>query len=436
LARHRGSVAAALADACRRYVSFTRPAFRFAAAAFAVAALCALATAPVRAATEEFSTFDVVRQEEDDESMLDHYLTRSPRAWRDEWERAPQAIRTSQGCLTSGQWFIDTDMKVRSSLGRRARFGLDLRQSESDAATYDYLDFTFQFPTRYGTPGVLFRPLYDKSRQDVAVTWETGADTSALQLRVVFTMEDLFNNLWSFRQTRVGNESEPYTRHPYEPGVYFVTRHSHWRAELGGRYLTPSVKRLATFGGEVLRVSTLWGTLGFASVEAEAFGFGLELSGRNQQARSTDASVTDFQGHGRDFRRRWSAESAVRRTILPGLAAEARWIYQYRDASLGPPAGLAYFRGIDRLVALETTYDFTRRFAVRVGGLHDRITIDRMGVLPPSYGTRTESRAYVGLVARFGRVIVSGIEGIELDPEPYELWFVHDKGFLHLQATF
>ena len=26
--------------------------------------------------------------------------------------------------------------------------------------------------------------------------------------------------------------------------------------------------------------------------------------------------------------------------------------------------------------------------------------------------------------------------GIELDPEPYEVWWVHDKGFLQLQATF
>jgi hypothetical protein len=29
-----------------------------------------------------------------------------------------------------------------------------------------------------------------------------------------------------------------------------------------------------------------------------------------------------------------------------------------------------------------------------------------------------------------------GDEGIELDDEGYEVWFVHDKGFLHLQTTF
>lgn len=399
-------------------------------------AFSVLAPIPGTAATEEFSTFDVARQEEDDESLLDHYLTRSPRGWRDEWERAPQAIRTSQGCLTSGQWFIDTDMKVSSSLGRRARFGLYLRQSESDAASYDYLDFIFQFPTRYGTPGLSFRPLYDKSRQDVALSWEAGADTSALQLRVVFTMEDLFNNLWSFRQTRVGQESEPYTRHPYEPALYFVTRQPHWRAEVGGRYLTPSVKRLSTYGGEVLRVRTLWGTLAYGSIEAEALGFGFELSGRTHQAKSTDQSATAFDGFGRDFRRRWSTEAAVRRTLSPKLSAEARWLYQDRYQTLGPPHGLARFRGVDRMVGLEAAYDVSHRFTARVGALYDRVTIDRFGDLPPSYGTRTESRAYFGLVARFGRVIVSGVEGLELDPEGYEVWGIHDKGFLHLMATF
>jgi hypothetical protein len=29
-----------------------------------------------------------------------------------------------------------------------------------------------------------------------------------------------------------------------------------------------------------------------------------------------------------------------------------------------------------------------------------------------------------------------GIEGIELDPEPYDVWLVHDKGFLQMQTRF
>ena len=61
----------------------------------------------------------------------------------------------------------------------------------------------------------------------------------------------------------------------------------------------------------------------------------------------------------------------------------------------------------------------------------------RSGTTPRvNYGSRHESRAYFGLDARFGRVRVSGVEGIELDPEPYEVWFHHDKGFLALQTTF
>jgi hypothetical protein len=53
-----------------------------------------------------------------------------------------------------------------------------------------------------------------------------------------------------------------------------------------------------------------------------------------------------------------------------------------------------------------------------------------------SYGSRTESRAYVGLSARFGQVSVYAVEGLELDPEPYEVWLIHDKAFLHLQTAF
>jgi hypothetical protein len=69
--------------------------------------------------------------------------------------------------------------------------------------------------------------------------------------------------------------------------------------------------------------------------------------------------------------------------------------------------------------------------------MYDRIGIARAGVDPFfTYGSRKESRAYLGLDARFGRVSVSGVEGIELDQEPYEVTFHHDKGFLRLQTTF
>jgi hypothetical protein len=85
----------------------------------------------------------------------------------------------------------------------------------------------------------------------------------------------------------------------------------------------------------------------------------------------------------------------------------------------------------------EATVALTDALHARVGAMHDRVTISQIGPYhPTSYGTRVESRAYVGLSARIGRVWVSGVEGIELDPEPYDVWFVHDKGFLHLQATF
>jgi hypothetical protein len=427
-----------MSGARRRDVA--RPA-RMPAATRAAALLALLALAAplaARAGTEEFSTFDVARPEEDDESLFDHLLTRPPRAWREEWERATQVLRTSQGCLTSGQWFIETDMKLRSPLGRRARLGIDLRQSESDEISYDYLDFSFRFPTRFGTPGAMFRPLYDKSRQDFGVTWEAGTDTGAVLARATFTFEDMFNNLWAFRQTRVGEASEPYERHPYEPALEFRARGDGWRAELSGKYLTPSRKRVAGYTLFLTpRRQTLWGALANAGLEARALGVDWELRAANRQARSTDETVGPGTGSDDVFRRGWSAEAAAHWPLATRLLAEARWIYEARAQRWGPPVGPATFDAIDRLLQFDAQWEARPSLIVRLGILHDQIGIAQTGTRPYStWGSRKESRAYVGLIARFGRVSVQGLEGLELDHEAYDVWLIHDKGFLHLQTTF
>jgi 2-dehydro-3-deoxyphosphogluconate aldolase/(4S)-4-hydroxy-2-oxoglutarate aldolase len=420
------------------------PKMAVASALFALATLAAvsapggLGPSSARAGTEEFSTFDVEALEEDDESLLDHVLLRPPRAWRTEWERAPQAIRTSQGCLTSGQWFIDTDLKLRSPLGKRAEFGLDLRQSESDVSSYEYLDFSFTFATRaWGSPGVMFRPLFDKSRQDLALFWQAGHDTSTTQFQAIFTFEDLFNNFWEFRQSRVGEESEPYERHPYEPALRFATRGDRVRLEIAGKYLTPSRKRIDPFAGDPGRITTLWGALATASVETRVLGLDWEVRGLNQQAASSDAPLDGSAGDARNVRRLWSAEVSSRRALGRRVSAEARWIYQERDQSYGGPIGPATLGAVDRLLQLDAVVALSRNWSARVGGMQDRITVGRTGTSRFfSYGTRDESRAYVALLARFGRVSVQAIEGLELNPEPYDVWMVHDKGFLHLQTTF
>jgi 2-dehydro-3-deoxyphosphogluconate aldolase/(4S)-4-hydroxy-2-oxoglutarate aldolase len=387
------------------------------------------------ASTEEFSTFDVTTMEGDDESLLDHVLLRVPREWRDEWERAPQAIRTSQGCLTSGQWFIDTDLKLRAPLGTRAHMGLDLRQYETDVSNYDFLDFSFQFPTPWGTPGFMFRPLYDKSRQDLGLTWAVGADTTAYQLEAIFTFEDTFNNLWAFRQTRVGGLSEPYLKRPYEPGLRFVRRGENVRVEVAGHYLTPSQKSIAALdSGAPVSLQTLWGTYGFASIEVNALGIGWEARTTNQQAASSNQVLDYSLGDAHDFRRLWIAEVSASRVFGERLGTELKWLYMGRDQHVAQPLGPDEFFADDRLLQLETTYRVSPKAVVRVGGMYDQIGVTQNGA--HGYGSRKESRAYIGLALRFGRVLLQGVEGIELDNEPYDVWFVHDKGFLHLQTTF
>jgi hypothetical protein len=69
--------------------------------------------------------------------------------------------------------------------------------------------------------------------------------------------------------------------------------------------------------------------------------------------------------------------------------------------------------------------------------MHDHINIHKdPGVPGFTYGTRGENRLYLGLDLRFAKVRTGGIEGIELDREPYEVAHHHDKGFLTLQSVF
>lgn len=398
--------------------------------------LSAALAANARAGTEEFSTFDAERQEEDDESLLDHLLTRPPAHWRSDWEGSTLAFRTLQGCMTSGQWFIRTDLKLEAPLGEQARFVLITEESRSDISSYDFVDLHFRFATAAGTADVMFRPTYDKSKQDLGFSLDRGSDSTSVRVIATFTFEDVFNNLWAFRQTRVGNISESYERHPFEPALSVSAIRERWRFIVGGKYLTPSLKNIPgpTDLDPDLQ-TTLWGTHGFASVEFETLGFGWRLATDNLQASSSD-QLEGVAGDNSNFRRSWEVETAVAKT-LGRTTVEARWLYRDRDQNIAPPAGPRAFGAIDRLAGIEARMPVASNLWLNVGGLYDRITVGESGPRRfPAYGSRHESRIYVGLAALFGKVHASGVEGIELDHEPYEVWGVHDKGFLHLQAGF
>ena len=406
--------------------------------ALAVAAALALGPAVAHAGTEEFSTFHLAAMEEDDESVMDHLLARVPLAWRGEWERSVQGFRTAQGCLTSAQWFMDNQIKVQSPLGKQARFNLDYNQVAGDISNYEFLDLWFRFALRDGMLGAMFRPMSDKSRQDMALAWELGADSSAFQLRAIYGFEDLFNNLWAWRQSQVGHVSEPYLRHPWEPALVLASRHQRWRIELSGKYLTPSLKVIAgPAPAAVDHHATLWGTLADLNLEAQALGFQWQAATHNQQARSTDQPIDYSTSDDRNFRRGWTAEAAAARPLLRRLEGEVRYAYLERTETWGPPTGPGSFFGIDRVIQTDALYRFAERFTGRLGYVHDQITIDKSGYQPTgTEGTRKESRAYFGLDARFGRVRIAGVEGIELDLEPYAVYFHHDKAFITLQTTF
>ena len=105
----------------------------------------------------------------------------------------------------------------------------------------------------------------------------------------------------------------------------WAVRRPAWSAELALRYLTPSRKRLIDFSRpDPARITTLWGTLGEASLAARAFAAEWELHALNRQAFSTDAAEDGSSG---------GAVAAFYRDALERAArAEAA---HYKPSSLG-----------------------------------------------------------------------------------------------------
>lgn len=395
-----------------------------------------LATA-ARASVEEFSTFHVAVIESDDENFFDHWLVRTPVRWQDEYRAAPNAFRTSQGCYTAGQWYQENDFKARATLGKTAFLDIGFRQLFDDMSQYEWIRFEFRFRTGgAGTFGLRFQPAPDKSRQDFAALWDWGEPGGPVEINAAFTVEDAFNSLWEFRQAQVGDHSEPYRAHPVEPALRVVTRGRHHRVELAGKWLTPLRAELQDPGLVVTGDRSLWGAHGALVAEAFLGPWELEARAENQQALSHETTL-GTPGDGHNFRRLWRVEGAVRRQVAADWRVEARGAYQDRDETWRPPLGDGAFFALDRGLAAEVAGEPRKNWQVRAGVMHDRVGIEEQGWVPVgTYGTRKESRAYLGLELLFGRVRVAGIEGIELDAEPYDVTFHHDKGYLQLQTTF
>lgn len=406
-----------------------------------VAGVAALALSflalPAHASYEEFSTLDVARLEQDDENMLDRVLVRQPVAWHEDWLKLRGGFRSSQGCFTSGQWYMDNQLLVRVPTGDTTRLELEILQVDNVESVYGWTSLEVRFPVpRAGLWGVRWRPTFDKSRQDAALDWQLGQPTGTAHLRAVMGLEDIFNNFWASRQTRVGDESAPYERHPFEPELSaHWSGPAHWMT-LHGKWLTPSVKRFDTKDPDLRRKERLWGAKGGAGVGRRFGATTADLAFEEAQASSWAEWETQ-PGDFHIYRRRWAIETGVSREIgLHGMLT-FRFHYQERDQVWRPPISNSSMNIIDRMPTLEGAFRAPWDTRARVGLMYNRVTVEQHGVPPvESWGTRTESRAYLTLQKRFGSLLLQGIEGIELDPEAYDVAFIHDKGFVQLQIAF
>ena len=389
------------------------------------------------ASYEEFSTLDVAREEEDDENLLDHVLVAPPEDWLDEWRSAKGAFRSSQGCFTSGQWYLDHALKLQVPMGDTAYMDLGIREVSDDESTYGWTQFDFRFPVRHaGLWGFRFRPTFDKSRQDLGFLWDHGTDTTPFQIQAVMGMEDIFNKFWALRQVRVGDDAEPYERHPYEPALRVAWRGAGPHFETSAKWLTPSRKRFETRDPTLRRRETLWGVKHDATLSQRIGGSLLALRFEQVQASSFAEWPTQPGDH-HVYRRRWRGEGAFTRPMGEHGSMTVRWFYQERTQVWRPPISNVTLGVIDRMPMIEGSFRGPWDIGVRTGFMRNRVTVTGAGWVPVfTWGTRVETRAFIGLQKKFGRVRVQAMEGIELDHEKYDVSFHHDKGFLHIQTTF
>lgn len=137
------------------------------------------------------------------------------------------------------------------------------------------------------------------------------------------------------------------------------------------------------------------------------------------------------------YRRRWRVEGGLSRPMGQHGRLSVRYFYQERTQVWRPPISNSSMEVIDRMPAIEAAFQAPFRTFARAGFMRNRVTVATHG-LPPAWtwGTRVETRAYLALQLRLGRVLVQGIECIELDREFYDVAFIHDKGFVQIQTTF
>jgi hypothetical protein len=407
------------------------------AALLAGALALAPAAPPAHASYEEFASFRVGEQEQDDENLLDHVLVRPPVEWRDAWAQGRGGFRSSQGCFTSGKWYLDHQLVMRAPMSDSTRFELEIREVSDDESVYGWtsLDFRFHVPGA-GLWGARFRPTFDKSRQDAALLWDLGRPTSPLRMSAVMSIEDVFNNFWASRQTQVGDEYHPYERHPFEPAVALAWRGPRHEVGFSGKWLTPSIRRYETFSQVLLGREGLWGAKGRADLMRRVGPLRGELGFEEAQASSW-AEFPNVTGDHHNFRRRWRIDGALFHELGPRAEVGLRFFYQERDEVWRPPLANASIGIIDRMPMLEGAFDAPGGTRARVGFMRNRVTVTQVGQLPVfTWGTRVETRVFLSLQKRFGRLLLQGTEGFELDSEQYDVAFIHDKGFIQLQAEF
>lgn len=421
-------------------VSFPRTAARGAIVALILAVHPA---PPARASIEDFETWDVGAQENDDEYGLDMYFLSFSPEWDAHWLYSGDGARSTMGSSDNEVWEMRNELRMRRQLNDRVHFLYGFTQDQGLTIENEQHFLGLEVEGGGFWFGPFARPITTKEHLDAGLmvrrAWKSGTEIRA-SLSFEDWISDHTNGRSNIRNRTFTDFLDP--AREWRLGVRQV-----WSPV---RWIAADVVRLPEFERRIQPPASTGLPEDFRWVGGHSWsvrGAGDPMRGLTFDflAEGKKSRVANFPSDGLDpvdtHRDAWKLRTRVTHALAGKFLG--RWGVQVRGAhekDVADTAAVPYRLIVDDVVTtVGTRREITRWLTGEFGYGHQETKIHQVGPKDEhrfTWGTRSENRLYLiaelataGLRARF-------IETIELDNEGYKAFGDHDKGFVQLMADF
>jgi hypothetical protein len=425
-----------------------------------VAAIAAFLAFPCRASEPPFrSPYPAEPERYDSEYYLDILTMRFDPEWRDFWYARDNAFALRFGSLNVEQWNLEESLKFSTSLGARwrLRYWMEMRNSlDERAAERNELELEYRLGGATYL-SLLIEPAFWKRENDAGICIQRRRAIDRY-VRLIFRVRDFANDFAYKHGENIEGEMNLYAAQPVEfvlegretigEVIHFgfcASATNTWSKDY--RFLTgtePDYRESA-----YARDGSLWFEYEAlpslrVNLDARAAEYYGETSGRYQ--RVTRHRVREFIPHvwwyanaGADHSANDDEADALERRAGVGVCAGVeirREGAAYRTSGFETVGESDATRKTEFLPFLLFRRGFTAMHMVELGYLGDRYDFDAIGPGARS-SERWENRIKLSYEMRFkerGRFRVT--ETIDLDPEDWGQFSIHDHFFLMLMLGF